>query len=370
MIKYCFLVGCFRRDDPLIFERQGLSLANNGFDVTIVICDKSTDEIVNGVKIASCHFVPRTRLQRYTIVRKLLLKKALEINADIYQLSEPFLFPLASILKKKYNKKVVFNMREAYLNVYKTSNGGLLSINARHVLASLFFKKYLPVFDVIILSTDGIKNDLRHIRTKRIEVIYNFPVVDKDFSLSEKEYLSRSDEVCYEGTVYKISRQETFFSALSKMPNVKYHIAGVIEYGYRKFIMANPYWKCVEFSGRFRKDELPKIFSSATISNVIRDTSCSVMSGSYGILKLFESMEYGLPILCERNDINEKITTEYHCGICVNPNDVNEIHSAIKYLVENKNESYKMGQNGRRAVLEKFNWEIMEGKYIEIINSL
>ena len=62
--------------------------------------------------------------------------------------------------------------------------------------------------------------------------------------------------------------------------------------------------------------------------------------------------------------------SKYHCGICVNPNDPVQIERAIRYLIDNKREAYLMGQNGRRAVLEEYNWENQAKKYIQVIKEL
>ena len=54
----------------------------------------------------------------------------------------------------------------------------------------------------------------------------------------------------------------------------------------------------------------------------------------------------------------------------VDPKNPDQIADAINYLVENKEEAYKMGQEGRRAVIEKYNCDVVSKEYVEIINSL
>jgi len=45
------------------------------------------------------------------------------------------------------------------------------------------------------------------------------------------------------------------------------------------------------------------------------------------------------------------------CGITVNPLDPKEIAQAIEYLLTHPEEACQMGENDRRAVVEKYNWE-------------
>jgi glycosyltransferase involved in cell wall biosynthesis len=59
------------------------------------------------------------------------------------------------------------------------------------------------------------------------------------------------------------------------------------------------------------------------------------------------------------------ILEEDECGICVNPLDPQDIANAINYLISHPEEAKRMGENGRRAVLEKYNWSIEEKKLIQ-----
>ena len=117
--------------------------------------------------------------------------------------------------------------------------------------------------------------------------------------------------------------------------------------------------------------ELSNMLSRSTISNVVRDfEETGYKTGSYGIIKLFESMEAGLPIICSDVQVYRDIFKEYPCGILVNPNSTEDIRVAINYLITNKKEAYLMGQNGRKAVIEKYNWNKESEKLISIVNKL
>jgi len=74
-------------------------------------------------------------------------------------------------------------------------------------------------------------------------------------------------------------------------------------------------------------------------------------------IKLFEYMAAGLPVIASNFPILRKIVEGNNCGICVDPLNSAEIASAIQYLMEHKEKSKKMGENGRQAVLQKYNWE-------------
>jgi glycosyltransferase involved in cell wall biosynthesis len=54
----------------------------------------------------------------------------------------------------------------------------------------------------------------------------------------------------------------------------------------------------------------------------------------------------------------------------VDPTDVDEIADAIVYMLEYPEEAKMMGENGRRAVGERYNWERMEGRLLELYEGL
>ena len=76
-------------------------------------------------------------------------------------------------------------------------------------------------------------------------------------------------------------------------------------------------------------------------------------------------MYYGLPVVCTDFQMWKEIIDKYNCGICVNPNNVDEISSAINRLIKNPEETLKMGINARKAIIEKYNWQ---ENVIDLIN--
>ena len=93
-------------------------------------------------------------------------------------------------------------------------------------------------------------------------------------------------------------------------------------------------------------------------------------TGSLGVNKFFEYMLFGLPIICTDFDLWKEIVNKYKCGICVEPRDVKQIKDAILYLINNKEEAYNMGQNGRKAVLEEYNWDTQKKVYLDLYSKL
>lgn len=371
MRHFCYLTGMFPRDDSLIVGRQGSSLRNEGFQVTYVVCDMSPDKTVDGIHIVSTNFSPANRWQRMRKTSGLLFRKAKEVDADVYQISEPELIGVGLKLQK-LGKKVIYNMREhssadllhkAYLP--KALRSAASKLLETYMKVSL--RKYDAVFSVTPELVELVRSEWK---VPASYLLTNFPVVDSTYELSLEEYLKREAVLGYFGTIYTTSRQSVVFEALESLPEVHYLLAGKLGVG-NEGIRQLPYWNRVEFIDGFPRTELPAILARFTISNVLRDDAASgTPNGSWGVLKIFECMEAALPILCSDVPVNRAIVEEYGCGICVDPNRADAIRDAIRYLTSNKEKAWQMGQNGRRAVLDKFNWESQFETYKRVITKL
>ena len=92
--------------------------------------------------------------------------------------------------------------------------------------------------------------------------------------------------------------------------------------------------------------------------------------GSFATNKLFEYMEAGLPVICTDFEMWKKLIEEENCGICIKPNDTKELEKALKFLIDNKEEAFRMGQNGRSAVKNKYNWVSQQEKYNALFNTI
>lgn len=372
MKHICYLTGKYSRYDSLMFVRQGRSLARNGYRVTYIVPDNCGDELKDGVNIVSIGMQHYGRIGKLLNSKQSLYRKAIEIDADIYQISELELMHMGVKLKR-LGKKVVFNIRENYLT--QILDKDYIPHHLRKPIAKiteLMMKKYLSQYDVLFSVTPELVEQAKDLfGVSQSYLLANFPDVDPNYSLSFEDYAKRKDVLLYFGTIYKISYQELIFDALTTLPQVHYLIAGKADSGYLSDLKRHPYWDKTEFIDGFSKDELRNILDRATMSNILRDFDrMGIPNGSLGIIKMFESMEAALPIICSDVKINREIVEKYHCGICVDPKNVKQIQNAIKYLSENKQEAYRMGQNGRQAIIEEFNWENQFKTYINILNSL
>src|SRR5438477_3719123 len=74
------------------------------------------------------------------------------------------------------------------------------------------------------------------------------------------------------------------------------------------------------------------------------------------LTKFFEYMQAGLPIVCSTFPIWRALIAKEGTGLCVPPDEPQAIAAAVDWLIQHPVEAERMGRNGQRLVLERFNW--------------
>ena len=81
-------------------------------------------------------------------------------------------------------------------------------------------------------------------------------------------------------------------------------------------------------------------------------------------------MAAGLPVIASNYPLWKEIIADNNCGICVDPLNIQEIADAINYIRSHPMEAQEMGFNGRKAVLNKYNWTNEEKKLFQVYKDI
>ena len=87
-------------------------------------------------------------------------------------------------------------------------------------------------------------------------------------------------------------------------------------------------------------------------------------------IKLFEYMSASLPLICSDFPLWQEIVDEYGCGFVVNPSDTEAISCAMSKIIADPLLARKMGEEGRKAIVEKYNWSIEAQKLVSLYEEL
>jgi glycosyltransferase involved in cell wall biosynthesis len=347
--------------------RQCLSLKRAGYDVSVLTNDGKPDEVLEGIPIISCRVYWPQRWKVLVAAKRQFMPEAVRLDADVYQLHSPELLPMARPLKR-LGKAVVYDAHED-LPRHLLEKEWLPDILRRPfgLAAEGYLQRTLRRIDDVVSPHSHVVEQLqRTIGTGTL--VANFPIVQPLPAVTEADFMSRPPVICYTGTVYAYSNQEATLEAIAALPNVRYRIAGYIDERHLKSLGNRAGASQTEFLGRIGRAELRALYTSCVAGLAIYDYKHNLgwKLGSYGTNKVFEYMEAGLPLICTDYDLWRDIVDRYQCGVCVRPGAVDEIRAAIEYVLSDRARAFAMGQNGRRAVLEEFNWTSEERKYLAV----
>lgn len=365
--KVCHITSVHSRYDTRIFQKECKSLANNGYQVTLLVNDKLGAERIDGVNIESTMFEPKFRINRILFSQKKLKKKAISVDAKIYHFHDPELLPLAIKLKKK-GKKVIFDFHEdvAKQILYKSWIPKFVRKLVSNIYTAYSNSK-IQLFDAVISVTPNLVESLREININTY-MITNYPIIK---SYTESRLFNENNYICFAGGIDSQWNHKNIISAISRHANTKYIMAGPADNTYLESLKELKGWSKVEYLGKIPFNQVEDVYKNSVIGVALLDYDSQVgLEGTFGNTKIFEFMESGLPIVCSKNRIWSEIVNKYNCGIAVDPNNVEEILNAFSILLNNKELAIQMGSNGRIAVEKEFNWKSQEFKLINLYNNI
>jgi glycosyltransferase involved in cell wall biosynthesis len=73
-------------------------------------------------------------------------------------------------------------------------------------------------------------------------------------------------------------------------------------------------------------------------------------------------MALGIPVVASDFPLYQEVVEGNDCGLCVDPLQPESIAEVIGRLVMNPEIARRMGENGRKAVMDKYNWSVEEKK--------
>ena len=374
MLKVCHLISAFGRFDTRIFYKQAMALKISGYDVHIITNDGLPDEEKYGIYIWNSGFSPiGGRLKRIFQGKKYIYKKAIEVDADIYQIHDPELISVGLKLKKK-GKKNIYDAHENFPQQILQKEW--IPIFFRKILscwANQYLKRTLKKYDAVLgVSPDQEEKFIGEYKLKEFKVITNYPLVELPIPRFDFEnYSARSKNLCYAGTINREWKNEYIIQTAGEL-DFTLLLAGDCAPDYLETLKAYEQWKNVVFCGKIPFDKVADIYNQSIGGLVIIDyvPNANYKLGSLGCNKLFENMKAGLPVICTDFILWKEIIDRYKCGIYVNPNDYEQIKNAIKYIIDNPREAYQMGQNGITAVETEFNWNRQREKYLEVYEKI
>jgi glycosyltransferase involved in cell wall biosynthesis len=364
--KVCILTSVHIPFDGRIFHRQARSLARAGYEV-VLIARHDKAEIVDGVRIVPLA-EPANRFARMTTTLRRILRLALSEGADVYHFHDPELM-IVGLLLKLFGKKVIWDVHEHYPNSILDKfwiSQGLRRLSS--VSFDLFERSVVRFFDCVIYTTPlvGARYQKLKVPSARVE---NYPIVQ----LSQTFRRDPQEKVLYLGAMSRtrglVEVIEAFALVTKKHPSWELDLVGLsrpatFEDEMKSLAKNRGIDANVNFIPWVPYEEKERLSSQASMGVITylpysNNTSCLPN-------KLFDYMLVGLPVIASNFPLYKEIVEPNRCGLIVDPTQPREIALAMEYLIEHPHEAREMGERGRQAVLDRYNWEKESENLLEI----
>ena len=345
--------------------RECVSARQHGYEVVII--SEGESGLEDGMEFIG--FPPEnSRVKRFFVRSKKMVDAARETGADIVQLHAPELLLYAMSLKRA-GKKVIFDSHEFY--TYQICEKEYINPLIRKIVAFV----YGAVESFVCHRIDGVvypctingKNYFadKSMRTLKIDN-YSMPV---DPSLLPAGP-APTHAVIHAGGLTEARGITTLAQAISKTSATLILCGPFSSPEYQQEVMSICPPGKIEYMGTLNREALFEQYGRAAIG------ICTLHAvGQYALLdnmstKVYEYMQCGLPVIMSNFPCYQHWNEKYHFGLCVDPANPDDIAAAIRYLLDHPDEARQMGENGRRAVKEEFNWGEEEKKLLALYEDI
>lgn len=339
--------------DVRIFHKMCYSLAASGYRVTFIVPTESGHEEADvAIRALPPGRGPRRRISNLFRV----LTTALRERGDVYHFHDPELL-FAGVVLKLLGKIVIYDVHEDVPKQILTKHWipkSLRPIVSRIAWCVEFVVSRLC--DGIVTATPSIARKFPQHKTV---VVQNFPLRHEIASHESLPFVERPVNAIYVGGISVERGIQQVLAAmrrLDKSLNAKLVLAGVCQPASLTDELENSAEPAdIKFCGWCSRGQVQQLMASARAGIVTFLPLPNHVEAQPN--KLFEYMSAGLPVIASDFPLWREIIDTNQCGLLVDPEEPFEIADAVAYLLSHPQEAEAMGQRGRQAVVERFNWD-------------
>lgn len=353
--------------DVRIFYKECSSLSEAGYDVSLV-APKAAEGQMAGVLFISIE-AESSRLRRMLFGPFRAMYAVLRSKPDICHFHDPELL-LAGVALKLLGKKVIYDAHEDVIG----------QMNQREYIPPLFRRviglgfllaKNLGTacFDAVVAATPEIA--LKFPPAKTV-VVQNFPLVSEMLASGTVPLNFRPPHIAYIGGA---SRLRGFLDIVKAMGLIEGHSEARLQFAGTispeslvQEAAALPGWERVTCHGWLSRTDTIRVLNNCRLGLVLYHTGPNHVRAQPN--KLFEYMAAGIPVIASDFPLWREIIEESGCGLLVDPTDAQAIANAIGRLLDDPDLAMAMGQRGKKAVTNRYNWDAEATKLLKVYQEL
>ena len=369
MKKICHVTSAHPPEDGRIFRRECVSSAIAGYETYLV--ERGESSIKDGVHIVGIGNPKRPgRLYRMTVFAWKTFLAAKTIDADLYHLHDPELLPYALKLKKA-GKAVVFDSHENYAEQIRNKT---YLPKAIAKAASYCFARYSNlVYSKIDALTYPGNDDYPSVyagKSKMVVSTDNFPWLSELYDRYNSNIFREPNTACYVGGLDE-ARGITQIIKACYLAKCKLYLGGSFSSDlYKKQLMEMQEYSCVEYLGVLDRNQVIQLLQKTQIG-----LCCLLNVGQYYKMinlptKVYEYMSMAIPTIMNNSPYNEKVCRELKIGLCEDPMNLESLSNMIRALLDDPKKCKLYGENGRKAIREKFCWDNEQKKLLSMYETI
>jgi len=371
IMRICMLTTTHPPRDGRIFEKEAKSLAKEHGVMILAPSEAGCVGEDGDVRFVTVRKPASNLLHPLTLLR--VLRAGLGAECDVIHCHEPDALLVALLLKAVKGRKVVYDIHEHWPSEIPFDLGVPNTTVLARVLEPLLFRGEVLLArfaDARIAVSESVAERFGRNGTKPV-IVSNYSIADR-VPLTPRTKSNRN-------VVYMAGNMQLFhgirecIQAMSQVaaafPDVSLTLVGNV----REDIGAIA----------AKTDPRPEITMTGYLP--YREMYETLCEGSIGLLvfqpdyynafiglpnKLFDYMLCGLPVVASDFPEIRKVVGDAGCGVLVDPTDPDAIAEAIVYLFEHSDEARRMGENGRKAVLDRYNWGEMEKRLLQTYRAI
>jgi glycosyltransferase involved in cell wall biosynthesis len=291
--------------------------------------------------------------------------------------------PASIMIGKWLRIPIVLDMAECYPEmlrcVWKFERTKLLNVFIRNPFAASLLEKHVinKVNTVIVMIEESRDRLIKmKIDPNKVAIVSNTPEIDK-FQGNEcpAPVVSEKNEelkIVYVGLLNASRGMDTVLLAVkdlaSRGKSIKLVVAGSGNDEKRLKAMVNELQIAgyVEFLGWVNNERVPELIHGNNIC-VVPHHKCSHWDATIPN-KLFDYMAAGKPVIVTDVTPMKRIVEQEKCGLVYKDYNVSDLAEKLEIL-EKKEIRDVLGSNGRKAIQEKYRWDIDEKVLIKTVES-
>ncbi|WDR07283.1 glycosyltransferase family 4 protein [Devosia rhodophyticola] len=354
------------RDDSRIRSKQVNTLARELKDeVVLFVQDGLGDEVDKDFGYRVIDTGPRLgRLRRATVGAWRMISAVRQMKPTVAHFHDPELLPWALLLRLS-GIKVVYDVHEDVPQ--QISRHPSLPLWAKHLLppvVSLVEWVGAKFINGVVTVTPTIA---ARFPAHKTVLVRNFPLLDELHEPDATPMSERPKEFTYIGSISEDRNIYSMIEAVARVPGGPAVLRLAGEFAApetQQRAQQMPEWNSVKFDGWVSREGVAGILADGRAGLVVLKPVPHEMLTLP--IKLFEYMAAGMPVISSDFPLWREIVEGAGCGVLVDPTKTDELVQAMQWILDNPQEAQAMGERGRSAVVERYNWNLEALSLLEL----